>query len=90
MERTGGCAAGEQLRGGGHSDRNTGVPSEQQETLFHCAGGRALHRLPRELEESPSFEILKTQLDVALLISDFHFTSANGWSDFRKNVYLKS
>ena len=42
------------------------LPSEHQETLFHCEGTEHLHRLPREAVGSPSLEIFETCLDMVL------------------------
>lgn len=42
------------------------VPSEHQETLFHCEGDRALEEVAREVVQSPFLEILKGHLDTVL------------------------
>ena len=41
------------------------VPSEHQETLFHCEGGRALAQVAREVVEFPPLEIFKSCMDMA-------------------------
>lgn len=42
------------------------LPSKNLKTFFCCESDQALHRLPREVVDSPSSEILKNCLDAAL------------------------
>lgn len=41
---------------------------QKNKTLFLCEGDQALAQLPREVVESPSFKIFKSNLDIGPVV----------------------
>ena len=57
----------DRTRGNGHRLKHRRlVPSEHRETLFTVRVTEHWHRLPREIMETPSVEILNSRLDMVL------------------------